>query len=91
MTDARTSKERERRRRRRREREREREAMAAENTSGRPHVAVLTISDRASRGVYEDESGPRVVGVLKEYIATDCVYELRCIPDEQEVSWRWKE
>merc|ERR1711904_66345 len=62
-----------------------REAMAAENTSGRPHVAVLTISDRASRGVYEDESGPRVVGVLKEYIATDCVYELRCIPDEQEV------
>ena len=90
MTDARTSK-REREEEEEEEREREREAMAAENTSGRPHVAVLTISDRASRGVYEDESGPRVVGVLKEYIATDCVYELRCIPDEQEVSWRWKE
>lgn len=56
-----------------------------------PHIAVVTISDRASQGVYKDESGPRVCQVLKEYIATECVYELVCIPDEQEVSERSSE
>ena len=50
-----------------------------------PHVAVVTVSDRASQGVYKDESGPRVCEVLKEYIATECEYELVCIPDEQKV------
>ena len=49
------------------------------------HVAVLSISDRASQGVYEDESGPRVLSVLKEYIRTECDFELKCIPDEQKV------
>ena len=46
---------------------------------------MVTISDRASQGVYKDESGPRVCEVLKEYIATECEYELVCIPDEQKV------
>jgi molybdopterin adenylyltransferase len=50
-----------------------------------PLVAVVTISDRASAGVYEDVSGPRVCEVLKEYVATPCQYELKCIPDEQQV------
>uniref|UniRef100_A0A7S2T0J0 MoaB/Mog domain-containing protein n=1 Tax=Chloropicon primus TaxID=1764295 RepID=A0A7S2T0J0_9CHLO len=50
-----------------------------------PVVSVVTISDRASQGVYKDESGPRVCEVLKEYIATECEYILTCIPDEQEV------
>ncbi|UPR03844.1 molybdopterin biosynthesis protein [Chloropicon primus] len=49
-----------------------------------PVVSVVTISDRASQGVYKDESGPRVCEVLKEYIATECEYILTCIPDEQE-------
>lgn len=50
-----------------------------------PKVAVLTVSDRASSGVYKDESGPRVCAVLREYIATECAYELLCVPDEQDV------
>lgn len=48
-----------------------------------PNIAVITISDRASQGIYEDQSGPIVCQVLQEYIATVCTYELKCIPDEQ--------
>ena len=64
----------------------EKEATETETeTKDLPLVAVVTISDRASAGVYQDESGPRVCQVLKEYIATPCRYELICIPDEQPV------
>lgn len=47
-----------------------------------PTVGILTISDRASAGDYEDLSGPAIETVLREYISTDCVYERRMIPDE---------
>jgi len=48
-----------------------------------PRIGILTISDRASRGVYEDESGPAIEAALKDYIATPCEYVRRVIPDEQ--------
>jgi molybdenum cofactor synthesis domain-containing protein len=41
-------------------------------------VAVLTVSDRASRGEYIDEAGPVVAGYFDEVVATDVV------PDEQD-------
>ena len=47
-----------------------------------PRVGVLTISDRASAGVYEDVSGPAIVAVLREYLATPCEFMTRVIPDE---------
>ena len=48
-------------------------------------IGILTVSDRASRGVYEDISGKEIINVLKEYINSDwdCLYEI--IPDEQGV------
>jgi gephyrin len=48
-----------------------------------PLIGVLTVSDRASAGVYEDVSGPAIVAVLREYLATPCDFTTRVIPDER--------
>lgn len=48
-----------------------------------PRIGILTISDRASRGIYEDKSGPAIEGVLREYVATQCSYESVLVPDER--------
>lgn len=45
--------------------------------------AVLTVSDRASRGEYEDRSGPALVRYLKDTLNSKVV-ELACIPDEED-------
>jgi len=57
-------------------------AAAAPAAGGIPRIGVLTISDRASAGVYEDVSGPAIVVVLREYLATPCEFMTRVIPDE---------
>jgi molybdenum cofactor synthesis domain-containing protein len=33
------------------------------------HAAIITVSDRASRGEYEDKSGPQLAGLLTEHFA----------------------
>ncbi|MEE9393875.1 MAG: molybdopterin adenylyltransferase [Planctomycetota bacterium] len=48
----------------------------------KPRIGILTISDRASRGEYEDLSGPAIEEVFREYIATDCDYQRVIVPDE---------
>lgn len=52
--------------------------------TGTIRIGVVTVSDRASRGVYEDKGGPAVVACLKEMLS--CTWEpvARVIPDEQE-------
>ena len=35
-------------------------------------AAVITVSDRASAGVYEDKSGPAVAAMLKEAATRSC-------------------
>lgn len=47
-----------------------------------PRIGIVTISDRASRGVYADESGPAIEAALRDYLATACAFELRLVPDE---------
>jgi len=47
-----------------------------------PRIGILTVSDRATQGVYEDRSGPAIEAALRDYLATECVYERRVIPDE---------
>jgi molybdopterin adenylyltransferase len=54
-------------------------AMSAEET---PRIGILTISDRASSGVYQDLSGPAIEAALRAYLTTECVFERRLIPDE---------
>lgn len=46
-------------------------------------VGILTISDRASAGVYEDKSGAAIRDVLTRWIASEWSEEYRVIPDEQ--------
>ena len=54
--------------------------MAADDL---PTIGVLTISDRASRGEYEDLSGPAIEEALRDYLSTPCRYERRVVSDEQ--------
>ena len=46
-------------------------------------IGVVTSSDRASAGVYEDEGTPEVVGVLREFLRTEFVAVCRLVPDDR--------
>jgi len=46
-------------------------------------IGILTISDRASQGIYEDRSGPAIQETLQEMLACDWQPVYRVIPDEQ--------
>ena len=48
-------------------------------------IGVVTTSDRASQGIYEDISGVAIMDTMKEYLLNECEYEYRCIPDEQPI------
>ena len=45
-------------------------------------IGVVTISDRAFRGVYEDKGGPGIEAALKELLDTSWRPERRVVPDE---------
>jgi molybdopterin adenylyltransferase len=47
-------------------------------------IGVVTVSDRASRGEYEDRGGPAIVAFLREALACDWEPVARVIPDEQD-------
>lgn len=46
-------------------------------------VARITLSDRASAGVYEDRSGPEIERILAEHIAGPIEWQRVVIPDER--------
>ena len=46
-------------------------------------IGILTISDRASAGVYEDKSGRAIRDVLTRWVASEWKPEYRVIPDER--------
>jgi len=48
----------------------------------RPRLGIVTISDRATAGVYADESGPAIEEALRDYLATPCDFEKRLVADE---------
>ncbi|MGE3855197.1 MAG: molybdopterin adenylyltransferase [Planctomycetota bacterium] len=54
-------------------------------------IGIVTISDRASSGEYEDKSGPAIEAALREFLAADGTYEFRrvVVADEaaQIVAW----
>ncbi len=47
-------------------------------------IGVITASDRASSGIYEDISGIAIQDIIKEYITSDFEIIYRCIADEQD-------
>ena len=48
-------------------------------------IGRLTISDRASAGIYEDLSGPQIERMLSETFGGHTVFEAVVIPDEREL------
>ena len=48
-------------------------------------IGIINVSDRASKGIYEDIPGKAIVEVLTEYIKGPWEKEYEVIPDEQEL------
>ena len=48
-------------------------------------IGILTASDRASAGVYEDLSGQAIIDTLNDYLSSDWEPVYRVIPDDQPV------
>ena len=46
-------------------------------------IGILVVSDRASRGQYEDRSGPAIADYLRELLTTPWRREYRLVPDER--------
>lgn len=46
-------------------------------------IGIVTVSDRASAGVYEDMSGQAIRDTLRDYLVSDWQAEYRLVPDEQ--------
>lgn len=45
-------------------------------------IGILTMSDRASSGIYEDKATPEIKRVLQSYIKNDCEFFCELIADE---------
>ena len=45
-------------------------------------IGRLTISDRASAGIYADRSGPEIEHVLREFLGGAATFESAMVPDE---------
>ena len=48
-------------------------------------IGIVTVSDRASRGIYEDKGGPAIAAYLAEILNSPWEAVARVIPDEQRV------
>ena len=46
-------------------------------------IGVITVSDRASKGIYPDQGGPEVLRCINDNIKSLWESEYRIIPDEQ--------
>ncbi|HFC03648.1 MAG TPA: molybdopterin adenylyltransferase [Nitratifractor salsuginis] len=46
------------------------------------NIGVVTTSDRASQGIYEDESGKAIMETMQEYLKNEIEFYYRCVPDE---------
>ncbi|ROQ27656.1 molybdopterin adenylyltransferase [Gallaecimonas pentaromativorans] len=51
--------------------------------TSKARIGIVTVSDRASAGVYEDISGKAIVETLNDYLTSDWAPEYLVIPDEQ--------
>ena len=46
-------------------------------------IGILTVSDRASKGEYEDLGGPSILEVMSDFIEGSFEHDYRVVPDEQ--------
>ena len=47
-------------------------------------IGILTVSDRASRGEYDDEGGPAILGYLAEVLASPWEPREQIVPDDRD-------
>ncbi|MEL7118397.1 MAG: molybdopterin adenylyltransferase [Bacteroidota bacterium] len=47
-------------------------------------IGIINVSDRASKGIYEDIPGKAVVATMEEYLISEWDYAYAVIPDEQD-------
>jgi molybdopterin adenylyltransferase len=59
--------------------------MSESNTLASVHIGILSVSDRASAGVYEDKGLPALQSWLRSAVRNPIVWEPRLIPDEQQL------
>lgn len=45
-------------------------------------IGILTVSDRAAKGIYEDKGGPGIVAVLQDFLATPWRPVMRIVTDD---------
>jgi len=48
-------------------------------------IGIITVSDRASSGIYEDKSGKAIIDTLNEYLNSEWTELFEIIPDEQDL------
>lgn len=48
-------------------------------------LGIVTVSDRASTGQYEDEGGPAILEFFTEAINSPWTAHYRCVPDEKDI------
>jgi molybdopterin adenylyltransferase len=46
-------------------------------------IGIVTVSDRASKGVYEDKGGPGIIAVMSDFLITPWRPVTRIVPDER--------
>ena len=49
---------------------------------------IITVSDRASDGEYEDEGGPAILGFFEEAVQSSWTHHYRIVKDERDVAKR---
>ena len=54
-------------------------------TEKKAKIGIITVSDRASAGIYEDLSGKAIIDVLNEYLTSPWEEVYKVIPDEQDI------
>jgi molybdopterin adenylyltransferase len=53
-------------------------------TMSKARIGIVTVSDRASAGIYEDLSGKAIIDTLNAYLTSEWEPVYQVIPDEQE-------
>ena len=48
-------------------------------------IGIVTLSDRASKGIYNDISGKEIINTLNEYVRSSCKPIYTVIPDESDI------
>jgi molybdopterin adenylyltransferase len=51
----------------------------------RLNIGVINVSDRASKGIYEDIPGKAIVNVLREFLQNEIKFHYKVVPDEQDL------